>query len=255
MQLYLIVSPGELRAASRWPCRFAHAAYRIGAGGCLMRSSLLVNTRGGLMVLSGRDCPAIPSPESLSRQVWQECGARGFAGVLADLEGPLPADRLKFLERLCAVLRGHNRRLYLPESCAGRVPGSIAVVGTAISGGSFRQRLEEAVAAFGGGRLALDVRRLTMDFSLPSPSGEGTPISPQQLRELLEELRPNTFYSRDLCAKYFTYTRAEQAHFVLFDDADTIRRKLHTGQNLGFSAAFLLYPECVDLLGPLFAER
>ena len=207
------------------------------------------------MAKDERDILLVVDDDAINRTILEQIFAdtytvlqaeNGRAGLAESLEGP---------ERLCAVLRGHNRRLYLPESCAGRVPGSIAVVGTAISGGSFRQRLEEAVSAFGGGRLALDVRRLTMDFSLPSPSGEGAPISPQQLRELLEELRPNTFYSRDLCAKYFTYTRAEQAHFVLFDDADTIRRKLHTGQNLGFSAAFLLYPECVDLLGPLFAER
>ena len=253
MQLYLTVSPREFREASRYPCRFAHAAYRVGEGGGLLRSSLLVRTQGGLMVLSDQNCPAIGTPGQLSRQIWQECGFRSFGGVLADFEAPPSPDRIKFLERLCAILRSHNRRLYLPEAYAKRVSGSIAVICTAISGGNFTQRLEEAVSAFGGGHVALDVQRLTMDFPLPSPTGEGVPISPQQLRQLLEEVRPNTFYSRDLCAKYFTYTREEQAHFVVFDDADTLRRKLHTGRDLGFSAAFLMYPEAADLLPALFS--
>ena len=45
----------------------------------------------------------------------------------------------------------------------------------------------------------------------------------------------SVFYSHDLCAKYFTFTDAEDSRFVLFDDADTLRRKLRMGQcNLGF---------------------
>ena len=37
-------------------------------------------------------------------------------------------------------------------------------------------------------------------------------------------MSPSVFFSHELCAKYFTYQRDGRAHFVLFDDADTIRR-------------------------------
>ena len=40
--------------------------------------------------------------------------------------------------------------------------------------------------------------------------------------------------------------------FILFDDADTIRRKLRLGASMGVSAAFVMYPEVEDLLPEIF---
>lgn len=63
------------------------------------------------------------------------------------------------------------------------------------------------------------------------------------------------FFSQELCARYFTYTHEGQTHFVLFDDAGTIRKKLQTGTALGYAAAFLMFPEVRDLLDDLFPLR
>ena len=41
-------------------------------------------------------------------------------------------------------------------------------------------------------------------------------------------------------------------HFVLFDDAETLRRKIRLGRSLGCAAAFLMFPEVEDLLPSLF---
>ncbi len=65
----------------------------------------------------------------------------------------------------------------------------------------------------------------------------------------------SVFYSHDLCAKYFTFTDVEESRFVLFDDADTLRRKLRMGQDLGFTAGFLMYPEVEDILPELLTQR
>ena len=113
------------------------------------------------------------------------------------------------------------------------------------------QYLREA-ARGGGGRLALDAERLRMDFSLPARNGRGRPLTAGELQELLDRESPAVFFSQDLCARYFTYTRDGETHFVLFDDADTLRQKLRLGSSLGFSAAFLMYPEVRDLLPQLF---
>ena len=59
------------------------------------------------------------------------------------------------------------------------------------------------------------------------------------------------FFSHELCAKYFTYQQDGQAHFVLFDDADTIRCKLNLGKKMAFPYAFLLCSEVEDLLEEL----
>ena len=253
MQLYLSVVPQLCREAMKYRTRLAHVAYRIGEGSHLLRQNLLLQTKGGLLSLSDRECPPIRQPDTLCRELWQECGLRGYAGVLADFESPVTADRLAFLTRLGSLLGRHNRRLFLPEALAARVPGACAVVCTALSGGSFSARIEEAARRFGPGRTALDVQRLIMDFPLPCPTGTGVPMTLAELEQLRVELDPTPFYSRELCAKYFTYTREGRSHFILYDDQDTLREKLRRGGELGLCAAFLMYPEVKDLLPALFS--
>jgi len=248
--IYLAVTPEALPSASVYHNRFAHVAYRIGPECRLLRQNLLLKTRGGLLSLSDRDCPSLSAPERLCRQLQQECAGRNFSGVLADFEDSPTPDRTAFLSMLLRVLTGDRRALYLPEVYAERIPGSVAVICTALSGGDYRQRLEEAAERFD--QFALDVQRLCMDFSVPAPDGEGVPLSAADFRRLQEELNPAVYFSEALCARYFTYTREGRGHFVLFDDADTIRQKLRLGRAIGCSAAFLMYPEVKELLPELF---
>ena len=45
--------------------------------------------------------PWLPrDPAALCRDVWRECGNRGYGGVLADFERPPSEDRTAFLEAL-----------------------------------------------------------------------------------------------------------------------------------------------------------
>ena len=46
-------------------------------------------------------------------------------------------------------------------------------------------------------------------------------------------------------------SRQNGAHFVLFDDAGSIRKKLQVARNLGISSAVLAYPQVDDLLPEL----
>jgi len=90
-----------------------------------------------------------------------------------------------------------------------------------------------------------------MEFILPAPSGEGAPLSEEELRLLMEREQPTVFFSRDLCARYFTYARDGRVHFVLFDDAETLNRKVQIGASLGFTTAFFMWPEVRDIAGKL----
>ena len=250
MQIYLAVTPAEAQEAARFRCSLAHVAYCIGSDSALLRQNLLLQTRGGLLSVTDRDAPFIASPEQLAAAALRECGRRGYGGVLLDFEQPPAPDRLAFAQALAKRLA--PRPLYVPEGYAS-VPGAVSLVCTALSGGSFVQYLQETAAARGGpGTLALDVQRLRMDFPLPARSGEGSPLSQQEFQALLDRESPAVFFSQDLCARYFTYTRDGETHFVLFDDADTLQQKLRAGSSLGFSAAFLMYPEVRDLLPRLF---
>ena len=252
MQLYLAVTPGEAREAAQYGRTLAHVAYRIGPGSTLLRQSLPLQTRGGLLSVSDREAPDIGQPQALCAAVLRECGRRGYTGVLLDFEQPPRRDRIQFAQALSQQLRAGQRRLYLPERYADNVPGAIPLICTALSGGNFRQRLQEAAEARGGaGQLVLDVQRLRMDFRLPAKNGQGEPLSPAAFRALMEERSPTVFFSQELCARYFTYTRDGVAHFVLFDDAETLKQKLKIGAAMGFSAAFFMWPEIRDIAGQL----
>jgi len=251
----LAVTPDKLREAARFTDRLAHVAYRVGRDGRLTRQNLLARTRGGLMVLGDQDCGTIRDVAALCRDVWRECGNRGYGGVLADFEQSIAEDRVKFLDALSGILARNKRMLFVPESYGGQVPQAEVMICTALSGGNLRHRLEECSQRFGRGRIALDLQRLRMSFPLPCPSGEGAPLSGAELAEMLERKGKSVFYSNDLCAKYFTFTDSGNSRFVMFDDADTIRWKLRLGQEVGVNHAFLMFPETEDLLPELFSQK
>lgn len=246
MQIYLAVTPGEYQSAAKYSRLFAHVAYRIGPESQLLRQSLLLQTRGGLLVLGDREAPPISAPGALCAGILRECARRGYTGVLLDFEARPAADRQVFAAMLAQNLRKTRRVLYVPESCA--VPGAVPLICTALSGGSFPQRLQEAARQFGGAEhLGLDVQRLRMDFTLPAKSGEGRPLSEEEFHSLVEKESPAVFFSQELCARYFTYMQGQETHFVLFDDESTLRQKLKTGEAMGFSAAFFMWPEIRDI--------
>lgn len=246
MQIYLAVTPGEYQSAAKYSRLFAHVAYRIGPESQLLRQSLLLQTRGGLLALGDRDAPPISAPEALCAGILRECARRSYTGVLLDFEARPTDDRKVFAGMLAQHLRKTRRTLYVPESCA--VPGAVPLICTALSGGSFPQRLQEAARQFGGAELlGLDVQRLRMDFTLPAKSGEGRPLSEEEFRSLVEKESPAVFFSQELCARYFTYMQGQETHFVLFDDESTLRQKLKTGEAMGFSAAFFMWPEIRDI--------
>ena len=221
MQIYLAVTPGEYQSAAKYSRLFAHVAYRIGPESQLLRQSLLLQTRGGLLALGDRDAPPISAPEALCAGILRECARRSYTGVLLDFEARPTDDRKVFAGMLAQHLRKTRRTLYVPESCA--VPGAVPLICTALSGGSFPQRLQEAARQFGG------------------------PLSEEEFRSLVEKESPAVFFSQELCARYFTYMQGQETHFVLFDDESTLRQKLKTGEAMGFSTAFFMWPEIRDI--------
>lgn len=232
----------------------AHAAYRIGEGSSLLSRSLLMQAQGGLLVLSDRDAPQVSRPEALAGALLRECARRDFGGVGLDFENSPRAD----LRRLAAVLSRQcaaaHRTLYVPESYAADAAHRVVIVNTAVSGGSLEEHLREVCARYGGPQsVALDVQRLRMDFRLPAPNGEGEPLSAEALAALMQTHAPAVFFSRDLCARYFTYGR--EGRFVLFDDAGTLRQKLRLGRQLGVATAFFQWPEMEDLAAELLRRR
>ena len=178
-----------------------------------------------------------------------------FSGAVLDFEGRLPP-----LEQIAARLDEQFARrgwsLFVTERYGPHAPHARVMIPSALSGGSLRRRLEEALERFGGGRLALALERVAEDFFLPSPTGSGQPLSQEELSARMEQLRPSVFFSGELCARYFTYmSRESGAHFVLFDDGDTLRRKLEVARSLGIHTFLLPWQEAAPHLEQLGVKR
>lgn len=247
MQLYLAAAPCYLPEARRWGLPIAYAAYRIDSGGRLAALALPPEVRGGLLLVTGTDCAAPPQPEALARDILRQCLQRDYSGVV--LEPVLPRPTVAALSALC---RRYGRTLHLPER-SGTDADACVVVSTALSGGTLRRRLEEVCRRFGPRRIALDLACVRADFSLPAPYGDGTALTARQLAALREQ-RP-VFFSPELCARYFTYEQEGMTHLVLFDDADTLRRKISLGTELGIAAGMLSLPEAAEALPGLLGKK
>lgn len=250
----LATPPGQLTAAGAWGLPLAHLAYRVGNGPHLFRANGPAAPRGGLMVMDAPRFDGVGESAPFCNEVLRECAARKFTGVVCRFEGPrrpLLGEMAAKLAELCA---GRGMECFVSENCGLSAPKARVLIPTALSGGSLRTRLEEARSRLGPGRAALWVERSAEDFLLPSPGGAGAPLTAEELARRREEHASSVFFSDELCAHYFTYMAGEQAHFVLFDDAGSIRKKLRVAGEVGISTAFLPYPAVADLLPELLGR-
>lgn len=249
----ITVTPDQLREIRGLPVTPAHLAYRMGQGPHLFRTGGNLPPSGGWMVLDCRDFDGLGHPAPFCQEVVRECSARNFSGVVCDFE----AGRLPPLEETVAQLgREFVRRgwsLLVPEHYASCSPHAHVMISSALSGGSLELRLEEAQQHLGKDRVVLALQRTAEDFFLPSPTGSGQPLSQEQLRRMMEERSPSVFFSRELCARYFTYmSRDSGAHFVLFDDAQTMAKKVEVARSVGISTilgAWTDLRDCASALG------
>lgn len=247
----MTVTPEQHRLVNGHGYRLSHMAYQIGTDQHLRHRALSRQNGSGLLCLNDTELPVITQPEPLCREILRECTNRGYDGVCADFGSTATPDRTAFLIELSQLLQRSRKKLFLSSAYAHAVPMSYVLINTALSGGTLRTMLSDACKTFGADRVCLDIERVRMDFLLPSPTGEGTHLSAEAWNALYAEQSPSVYFSHELCAKYFTYQKEHQSHFVLFDDADTIRFKLRLGNELSLPCAFLLCSEVSDLLQDL----
>ena len=253
-RLMIAAKPGEVTSAGAWGRPLAHLAYRVGEGPHLFRANGPVTPQGGMMVMDDRGFSGGGEPGGFCNEVLRECAARRFTGVVCRFQGrpvPVLAEAVGKLGELC---RSRGLECFVSEPYGAAAPAAGVLVSTALSGGSLQGRLAEAAESFGADRLALWVERTAEDFLLPSPKGTGAPLTVEELERRRAEYGADVFFSAELCAHYFTYMAGEKGHFVLFDDAGSIRKKLRLAENLGIRTAFLPCESMGDVLGELLGK-
>ena len=247
--LILTAPPADSRAAGRFGLPVGHVAYRVGGGPHLFRASMPVSVRGGLMVVDNTGFSGGGEAGPFCQEVLRECSARGLDGVICDFEGRPLQLLAQVIHDLGNLLHRRGWPLYATEAYGGSSDKAKVLIPSSLSGGSLQQRLQDAAAQYGAERVALAVERVAEDFYLPSPTGQGMPLTREELQKRIAERAPSVFFSNELCAHYFTYmSRQNGAHFVLFDDAGSIRKKLQIARSLNIADAVLAYPQVEDLL-------
>lgn len=236
---FILTPPAQLPHLRDYDCRPAHLAYRISPNLRLLRLQGAQHLRGGIMAVG--DCPRFPQgdPGLFSAELLRECSYRGFQGIILDLERP-SHPLIPVLPRLENLLARQGLTLFLPEEYAHTCSHAKVLLSSAISGGSFQQRLEQAAHTFGPERLVLAVEKNARDFLLPADSPRGCPLTPEQL----SAHTAHSFFSPSLCSRYSTYRdKSGNIHFVLYDDANSITEKIHSARRAGLTRFLLPWQE------------
>lgn len=161
-------------------------------------------------------------------------------------KGPDRGTLTALLGQLCPQ---YGLRLFVPEQYAPYAAQATVLLNTAVSGGTLAACLEDGIRRYGAGRLALDLERLRLDFTLPHSANVRRPLTASELRRLREG--KSVYFSEELCARYFTYRTGSENHYVLFDDAQTLRKKAALAENRGIREGFFMLPEVADIAGEL----
>ena len=252
MKQYLLTPPHQVTQAQALGLPLAHMAFQLDRQGRLVQAG---SGQGGLMLVGVPEAPEGPAdPGHAIREILALCTKRSFLGVILDLETPPTPYLARFIRGLEEGLAKARKGLFLPESYNAYSQRAFLFLSSALSGGSLEGRLKDAVEQYGPQRLTLSLHRTSRDFFLPSPDGQGRPISREELDRRIRQLEPRIFFSPQLCARYFTYmSRDTGAHFVLFDDAETLKKKRDLALSLGIQRFFWVYPEIEDLCTAGFA--
>lgn len=216
--------------------------YRISKSGALQRTALPRLTRGSLLgILASPDLSPAFVPR-LQQMLLAECHRRGYVGVWFSA-APADQEPTAFVT-LCANLQQKGLSVFLPQAAARSVPGSRVILPGSLSGGTLEDMLADYASRYESSRIALDLQRCRHSFSMPCQAPQGCPLTQEVLEQILHTHHCQTFFSPELCTHYCTYhPQGEAWKFLLFDDADSILRRIRRAFSFGVSCCFLSFRE------------
>lgn len=245
----ILAAPLEhMDAAEATGLDVARMIYRIGRGYHLYKAHAANHVKGGLMVLDTDGYTGGGPASALVGEILFECDKRGYNGIVLDI-GRSPVSMLQYLTAyLASETQKRSLRFFVPESLHSAGENAVVLIPTALSGGTLTGHIGEAADKYGISRIALEIERVRMDFTLPAANGSGKELSAYELDALIEQHKTQSFFSKDLYAYYFNYRDKKGTHFVLYDNGASIKRKLQAAGSAGVENAFLFYPHVADII-------
>ncbi len=258
--IILGVTPSEYSECSSLGLTLAHLVYRISPSGRLIRFNPIPTKHlsGGIMGILGDGRETIRlDPELLCRDIIAEMTMRSYEGIFADFYGAFSPVYANFLSELDRQIEARGMSLYINRTYEAATTHARVLLPSDVSGGSYSEYLSESKRSCED-RACLEIVPICSEFLLPSASADGRRLTHSELDELFNKIDPMPFFSRELCAKYFTYMSHDNmidskssAHFVLYDDAYTITVKMRRADSMDISPVFMLYSEMRELLGQI----
>lgn len=249
--LILAAPPEYVRDAAATKLPVAHMIYRIGRGYHLFRSQSVRPAGGGLMVLDTGGYTGGGPLSALVTEIISECQGNTYTGIVLDIGSAAPRPLSPMAERLGLEASKYGLNLFVSQPLGDIGSSAIVLIPSALSGGTLIEHISDAVKKYGTGRVALEIERIRMDFTLPAVSGTGKSLTEAELQALMDEHHAKSFLSKELCAYYFNYRDKKGMHFVLHDNVTSIRRKLQVAASLGVEYAFAYYPHVADIISEL----
>ncbi len=203
---------------------------------------------GGYMVVDTGGYVGGGPASSLIMEILGECDKNSFRGIVLDTGGKSTTQLMLLAGRLAMEASERRLKVIVHDVLSGASERTAILLPTALSGGTLTGHIGEAVDKYGAGRVALEIERVRMDFSLPATQGTGKELTAGELQSLVEQYNPQSFLSKDLCAYYFTYNDKKGTHFVLYDNGASIKRKLAVASKMGIEDAFIFYPHVADII-------
>ena len=193
-QLYLAAPPESIDAAVQTGCAVAYMIYRIGRGYHLYRAQGTDHIKNGIMFVDTDGYVGGGPQSALVSEIIGECDKKGFSGIVLDTaERSLP-QFVSLAARLSSEAEDRGLKIYVPEALANSGGQTVVLLPTALSGGTLADHIGDALARFGPGRVALEIERVRMDFSLPAVTGTGKDLTEEELRALVERYHPSSFF-------------------------------------------------------------
>ena len=226
-----------------------HLCLRLTESGALERIQAPTAQVRSLLGLCGPSAvPPACNADRLAADLAYEARRISAPGVFADFEAGLAGGGM-LLSAFDQVLHEEGIPFYVPLESGRALPHAVLTVSTALSGGSLTAYIASLQEEYGVSRIAAFLQPVSQDFMLPSASPRGRELTEYDRTALLQKTGAQAFFSRELCARYFTYTDEEgRAHFVMFDDASTLEAKLMQLSSLKVPAVFALFPDAAPLL-------
>jgi len=213
------------------------------------------SVKGGLMVLDTGGFKGGGPLSALIADITDECARKDFDGIVLDASAnPKSPAQLSISKALAAAASPLGLKYFVPEALAHTGENAIVRVSSALSGGTLRRHIADAFEKYGSERVALELERVSMDFTLPAVQGVGKELSDEELRELMREYNASAQFSADLVVNYFTYRDKIGAHFVLYDNAQSFRRKIKAAARAGVRYAFLFYPHVAGIYDEILED-